>query len=1204
MTNIRSLFSRQIDRQIEKVIDYYADDETRLSTEISEYEATENVEACFRKFLEMYHEGIQVGQVTEVGIWVSGFYGSGKSSFTKYLGFALDPDRMVVGKPFLELLRERLRSSDVQALLTSVSNSHPTAVVMLDLGTEQLGFSTATPVTDILYWKVLQMAGYSKEKKLARLEYSLTQKEMYDDFKSAYQQNFGEAWEAVHNDPLLGVARASQLLPQFMPQDFPEANSFLALKFEMTDSVRDLARRMIEVVRQMTGRENILFLIDEAGQYVAPRGELILNLDGLARTFKEVGGGKVWVVATGQQTLTEIVERAALNTPELNKLRDRFPISIELDARDIREITYRRLLTKRNDAELRKLFNSQGQAMITHTRLTSTAMYKGDPTADDFVRFYPFLPQHFEVLMEFIRVLASRTGGLGLRSAIRVIQDVLVDTSRILPPDEAKLADRKIGTLATVADFYKTLRVDINKTLPHIVTAVDKVEAQFAGQALTVRVAYVVGALQVLENFPRTAENVAALLYPELGSPAIFEDVRKALSQMVEAKEIGLIEDPQTGGYQFLSENVGPLTRKRNEYVPATGELARVRNEVLQLALSPQPRTRLENVKDVVAGVRIGRTWLLGDREDIVFQLEMISDASWESKRQELLSDTTLRNEYRNTIIWLYRRDETTDASLEQIRKSEYITEQIEEHNADKDVAQYVRSERRLAETNRGKLKERFEAALLGGTFIFRGRPTPVRQKGETLEIAARLMLSAVAKEVFHQFHLVKVRPNTNLAAQFLSVEHLNRMPGDRDPLKLVTQQGNSMRVDVNHPALAETLRAFKEKLNQSGGGRLPGSNLQDYFAADPYGWSKDAVRYLFSALLVAGEVEFHSGDVLKNAGPAAVEAVKSTLAFNRVGVGLRDSKVSLETLDRAARRLQDLFGETVHPLENEISQAARKYLPEVMEKVGALPDRLRLLNLPGERRASNLLIELGALLRGDASDAPSRMGMPDATIIDDVQWARAATEALDQHGEADIMMTNALISGLAEIEQLFPGVRARLVSLDEMDRLQDILGAESFHEQLPDLRGVVRAIHQLARESYAAEYRNYQEELKAVRIRLENRADWTTLEPDDREAIAGRLILDLPETPSPEAPLTEYKTMLARQRGLPALASELEAEIARLQPAPTEAEADVVETLTLRKMHPLRLITSEADLETWLGELRALLLEHLRSGKQIRFED
>src|SRR6266480_7791515 len=107
---IRSLFStrRPIDRPIEKVIDYYATDEKRLLAEIEEYEVTDNVERCFRKFLDTFGDGVRSGHVTEIGVWVAGFYGSGKSSFTKYLGFARDSDRKIAERPFLDFLCERI----------------------------------------------------------------------------------------------------------------------------------------------------------------------------------------------------------------------------------------------------------------------------------------------------------------------------------------------------------------------------------------------------------------------------------------------------------------------------------------------------------------------------------------------------------------------------------------------------------------------------------------------------------------------------------------------------------------------------------------------------------------------------------------------------------------------------------------------------------------------------------------------------------------------------------------------------------------------------------------------------------------------------------------------------------------------------------------------------------------------------------------
>jgi len=1201
MSTIRELFStrRPIDRRIEKVIDYYADDEDRLASEIEEYEATENVEACFRKFLETYQAGVQAGQVTEVGIWVAGFYGSGKSSFTKYLGFALDPERKVHGQPFLDLLTDRLRSPDVKASLRTVAKRFRTAVVLLDLGAEQLAESTAATVTNVLYWKILQLAGYSKEKKLAQLEFTLDQRGQFDDFREAYRQAYGGEWTKIHNDPLIGVSRASKLLPAFLPQDFPDKESFSKLRFEMADDVRDLARRMIDLARQHTGCENILFLIDEAGQYVAPRGELILNLDGLARNLKELGQGKVWIVATGQQTLTEIVEKAAHNSPELNKLRDRFPISIELDARDVREITYRRLLTKsaKGEAKLRALFQSSGQALVTHTRLTGTSLFKDDPTTDDFVRYYPFLPQHFEVLMELIRVLARSTGGVGLRSVIRVIQDVLVDTSRILPPDAPKLADRPVGRLACVDDFYVTLRADLNKLFPHAVAAVDQVERTFSDDGLHLQVAQAVAALQPLETLPRTVENIAALLYPELRHPSLLDEVRQALNDLVDAKEIGLIEDPQSGGYLFLSTSVRPLQRKRTEHVPTGGEVTRVRNQILQKLLEPQPATKLENVRDVRAAVRMGKHWLIGDREEIRFQLEMVSGGVWDKWREKLLTETAQQTEYQNVIVWLFQQDDVAEDILPEIRKSIKIAGEVDERTAERDVAQYARAERRLATRNREHVEARLREALLAGTFVFRGRPTPVRQVAETLEAAARGVLARVAGEVFHQYHLVKIRPKTNQAARFLDVDRLDRMPRDRDPMQLVKQEGGSPRVNVNHPALAETLRAFKERVGAAGGGRLTGKAVQDDFAAVPYGWSKDAVRYLFAALLVAGEIELHTaGQVLKTAGPAAVEAFKSTLAFNKVGVGLRDSKVSLEVLDRAARRLQGLFGEEVLPLEDHISRATRKHLPEFVEHVGALPDRLRLLRLPGEERAQNLLAELTDLLKGDASDAPSRLGVPDSQIPEDIRWTRAATTALDDGGERDVRQARDLLGNLAEIAELFPEHRTASASEDQVEALKATLGSERFHEQLPDLRGTARAVYGQVHTSYVEELEQYRQALRQGLASLEARADWVLLPDADQQEIAARLALTLPETPGDESLLTDYRTLLVRARSLPALLTDLEDEVIRRLPVetPLDEERESLEDEASRRLDEKDAELAQAQKLTYLGIMASAMAHGL----------
>lgn len=1213
MTKIHEYFRRDINRTIEKVIDYYAQEEDRLAREVAEYEVTDNIESCFRKFLDVFGEGVRGGQVTEVGIWVSGFYGSGKSSFTKYLGASLDPMRTVGGKPFLDLLCDRFPRNEIPAALRTVSKKHPTAVVLLDLGAEQLAESAAAPVSTVLYWKVLQWAGFSKEKKTAQLEFTLDRRGKYDEFKDKYRRRYKSSWEEIHNDPLIGVARAAEIVPEVLPDDFPTPESFRGLRFEEARDVRDLAREIIDICRRKTGHENILLLVDEAGQYVAPRGELILNLDGLARNLKELGKGKVWIAATGQQTLSEIVEKAAHNSAELNKLRDRFPISIHLDAGDIREITHRRLLDKSEEGrkKLEALFKEHGESLVTHTRLSGTALFKGDPDSGTFTRLYPFLPQHFDLLLELIRTLARSTGGIGLRSAIRVIQDVLVDKSRVLGADAVKLADREIGALACVDDFYDTLRADIAKVLPHVIGGVEKTAKIFGPTAFETRVAKAVAALQPVETFPRTAENLAALLYRKIGSPGLLDQVREALRKIASEKECGLIEDPQAGGWVFLSDAVKPIRDKRNSYAPTSGEAMRARIDVLKQGTADhslfrvQPAARLEDIKEVRSSVKLGRTPVVGGSEDVELRLEFVDPALWDGKRGEFLVSTNTQVELKNTVVLLVKNDDTVEELLPEIVRSEKVLGDVDERTADHVVAQYLRAERRAAERCRERTAAAMEKAMMEGVFIFHGKPTPVREAGETLD--------AAVKEVFPHFHLAPVRPSTDAAAKFLGVERMDRITKDLDPLGLVVKSKGAPRVDTAAPVLAEVIRVFRTKTAESGSGRLQGSHLQDLFSAPPYGWTKDTVRYLFAALLRAGEIEFHvpgAGGPVRTAGPQAVEAVKSTVSFNRIGVSSRDAKLPPEALDRAARRLETLFGDEVLPLEDHISRSVRRHVPDLLEKLGSLPDRLRLLSLPGESRCRRLLADAADLLKGDAGGAASVLGGVECALPDEITWAKAVFDALESGAETDVRNARSVLDSSADLERLFPGAVNDLLSAEDRTAAEEVLAGERFFERLPELRGVVRSAVDRTEKRYAVDRAAYEEDLKKALTGLETEPDWTKLLDEDRGEIAAKLTCDLPPTAENGDPVRLLQTLLVRRRTLPGLIEELKAEIKRRRPAEPEPpevkerdEGYGEEVLDPGDLLQPIVLSTPADLDSWLAGIREKLAGLLKSNKRIRIK-
>ena len=409
---IKQLFdpAKGIERAIEKVISYGADAEKRLKSEISEYVATDSIEEHFEDLLSKMQLAMEQGGENEVGVWVSGFYGSGKSSFTKYLGLAFDDSVAVEGRPFIDHLKDRLTKVKTKSLLTSVSKQFPAAVIMLDLASEQVAGATMEDVATVLYYKVLQWAGYSRNLKVAALERKLQKDDRYEEFLELFKNHAeGEEWKSLQNNELVVDGLIPTIAHEMYPQLFKTENSFTTETSEVIRFENDRVAEMIDIARQHSGKENIIFIIDEVGQYVGSRDNLILNLDGLAKNLKNIGDGKVWMIGTAQQTLTEDNEKAALNSAQLYKLKDRFPIQINLESSDIKEICYRRLLGKSPDGvdQLGKLFDQNGQALRHATKLEDARVYEADFDKESFVNLYPFLPAHFEVLLTLLGQLAK-----------------------------------------------------------------------------------------------------------------------------------------------------------------------------------------------------------------------------------------------------------------------------------------------------------------------------------------------------------------------------------------------------------------------------------------------------------------------------------------------------------------------------------------------------------------------------------------------------------------------------------------------------------------------------------------------------------------------------------------------------------------------------------------------------------------------------
>lgn len=1189
---IETLFdsAKGINRKIEKVITYSDSQEDRLKAEITEYIVTESIEEQFESLLTKMQQAMDSGDENEIGVWVSGFYGSGKSSFTKYLGLALDQSIKIEGIPFLKYLQDRMNKPQTRALLSTVATRFPAAVIFLDLASEMLAGATMEEVSTVLYYKVLQWAGYSRNLKVAAFERRLKRENRYEEFTDRIQNDLGVSWKDVQNDPLVIDSLIPEIAHDLYPQLFKTNSAFNTAASDFIQFENERVREMIDIIHETTGKEYIIFIVDEVGQYVSSRPNLILNLDGLAKNLKNIGNGKVWILGTAQQTLTEDNPRASLNSPELYKLKDRFPIQIELEASDIREICYRRLLGKSPNGEkiLGELFEKHGQELRFNTKLEDAKYYDTDFDKITFTNLYPFLPAHFDILLHLLGALAKSTGGIGLRSAIKVIQDILIEGPDGQPP----VANQPTGWLATTVTLYDALEKDIRLAALSIHKAVAKALIRFPDSAIHQEIAKTVAILQILGNMPVTVQNIASLTHPTVDAASRRDAVESAVKDLISDGFVPFGE--KDGNLCFFSEKINDIDQERAQIPLRSIETRRIQNEGLREVFSPLPSVRLHNTLSVTSGLKSSTGSILenlaGEKETIQTVVEFVAPEDYEGARTRLVEESRqLRSQY--TIFLLGRTVSEVNDLVSEIYRSREIVQRYR-NDPDQEVKEYCSAQTDRANVLTSDLEHLLKNCLSQGSFIFRGQVTAADSLDHDLVEAAKKHLSTVAEQVFDRYNEAPVRADTNIAEKFLKAGNLKAIDSNIDPLSLVQVVGGTPRINTNHKALI-SIRDFIDR-----NGSVDGKRLTDYFTDAPFGWSPDTLRYLVAALFVNGEIKLKiSGREIKVKGQQAIEGLRTNNSFKTVEISLRDGQLPPEVLALAAQRLTDLTGEPTIPLEQEISKSAAKHFPQLQLKYGPLVLELENLGLPGVERIRELNKDLAEILETDASDVPQRLGSEESSLFTSLKWAADVTLALKNGLEVTI---RDLREHWKEIKSLpDSGIPGQLKSdvEESLAQIGERLGQENFYQHNADLSSTLTSIKNHLRDAIVQMLDAQKSTIKVAKQDLPGLFEWNELTHEEQAQILAQLeALEIEVTKD----LAGLKQLLGQEYTIQSRVGSIrkkieevghERQLARLKEEKEQAAREGRSRITRSLNIPTR-VTNSSQLDTLIQQLQTLKTE------------
>lgn len=1053
MTKISTLFAGDIDRKIEEVIKVDQVAEESIALEVGEYVVTDAIRRHYVEVMERYQETPQKPH-EGIAIWISGFFGSGKSSFAKNLGLAIG-NPSVLGRPVADRFLERTRDNKLSVLLKAINEQIPTHTVIFDVSTDRGIRSGNQMLSEIMYKLFLKSLGYAEDLDLSELEISLEHDGELESFKKTFKAETGREWDDRKRSVMFALSEASRTLHRINPATFPAADSFARAANNRNDiSPGKLAERIVELMARHKPGRSLMFVVDEVGQFVARDVQKMLDLQAVVQQLGVKGRGKHWIAVTSQERLDELVSGLDSSKIELARLMDRFPLQVHLEPSDISEVTSQRVLQKSGAAErtLGDLFEANRGRLVQHTRLSADITLP-EVGRQSFIDLYPLLPYQIDLIIQIVSGLRTQSGankhvGGANRTIIKLAQQLLIHP-------QTRLANEELGKLARLDQIYDLVEGNISSDIRAKIASIpSKVP-----HPLAPAVAKTVCLLQFVRSVHRSAENIAAALHESVDADSRLGDVREALMQLEREQFVRQKKD----GYQIPTPAEEDWDQTRSSFDPKQADANRIYAQTINGFWSPGPTFSLGDTKQFRAGLMInGRTEVPGD---MTFNLHFADDS---------VSATTLAEELRvrsqtepSSIFWVIALGQDIRREMREVYRSQQMIEKKGRDTSTVDGAALIGEEKQRLRRHEDEVKRLLRTAALSGHIYFRGNDRSPDGAATDVSKTASATLGIVLPLVYERFEEGSAKSTDvkkGLDALFIA-ENLNGLPPVFSQLGLLRDENGKPVFKTDTTPLSEI--AAQIVARASYGDQATGRWLEDEFSKPPFGWDFDVVRLLTLSLLRAGTIEaITKGVTIDNAtGTQAKEAFSSNNLFRAMMFRPKktiDKSVLLDADDNFKATFGSGFKELTQPA---IAADLRTEVERHEDNLSLVVGTLQVHGLPGTAMLETAISEIKSIRRGSEENAITTFNASHRSIKDAIMRAADLTNAL----------TTPALSDLDRARQI---VRTELpVLLDESDldpsmaakgrELKDNLSKETFFRNIASIDQAATAIQAEYKKHY-----------------------------------------------------------------------------------------------------------------------------------------
>lgn len=521
---LNRIFLNPVSRPIEGVIK--ADDESSLHNELSEYVLTDEVAKRLEHFLDAYNDYHGAN-----GVWVSGFFGSGKSHLLKMLALLLE-NRQVNGDNALDIFLPKIQKEDEllrAALKKAIAIPSKSILFNIDQKADIISKTQIDALLSVFVKVFNEMCGYfGKQGYIAQFERDLDGRDQLQHFKDAYQRHANKSWERGREQALLEAGNIAKAYAEITGED-PALSKGILDKYrnQYSVSIEDFGNQVKAWLDNKPTNFRLNFFVDEVGQYIAENTKLMTNLQTVAESLATKCQGRAWIIVTAQEDMNSVLgDLSKQQSNDFTKIQARFANRLKLTSADVAEVIQKRLLTK-NEIGAELLKTTYAQQVNNFKTLFDFAdggqAYQNFRDEDHFIYAYPFVPYQFPLFQSAIRGISVHNGfegkasSVGERSMLGVFREVAI-----------AIDNEPVGQLATFDRMFEGIRGALKSGIQ---SAINTAERNL-GDPYAIRVLKALFLVKYVKEFKATLRNLSVLMLERFGEdvPAQRKKLEAALN--------------------------------------------------------------------------------------------------------------------------------------------------------------------------------------------------------------------------------------------------------------------------------------------------------------------------------------------------------------------------------------------------------------------------------------------------------------------------------------------------------------------------------------------------------------------------------------------------------------------------------------------------------------------------------------------------